>query len=178
MKISPIGEKNPSFGGIRKITSFVRANLQDWRISAIHAEKSTPIVVSFDVFSKTRITKRPLFKKVTQLFTDRNNLVGVHNRLPDGSYTGYRMFKDGTRFDYSTFRHETDLFGEKLGVKIDVTQKNGYRYTMTRDEAYKDNGRINIPTIKSINDQNRKTYKEFMQKHYGQIKDYLFRDLT
>ena len=45
---------------------------------------------------------------------------------------------------------ETDLFGEKLGVKIDVTQKNGYRYTMTRDEAYKDNGRINIPTIKKL----------------------------
>ncbi len=178
MNITPVGNRPTSFFGIRQVAFTVMATANDLKVTSLYAKKSDPLHINFDVFTtKSKKVKQPLYKKVIQYILGKDKLVGTHNQLSDGSYEGVRVFSDGTQFDYATFRYEDKLFGKKMGVKVNVTQKNGYQYTITYCNAYKEDGKVNLPTIKSINDGNKRNYKEFKEKHYPELKNYLIDDI-
>ena len=171
MYISKTGNTSANFCGLRKIVTKALATHSDWKIVSTYGEKSSPLYVSFDVFTNSKGVKQPLYKKIIQFVTGKGKIVGTHNAFEDGSYEGVRLYKDGTRFDYSTFKYKTDFFGDQMGAKLTVTEKNGYQYTMQYDKAYSDEGKIIIPTLKSIKEDNKRILKEFEEKHADSIKD-------
>ena len=173
MYTTSIGNRPINFCGIKKVVSNVLATANDLKITAVYAKKSNPLYINFDIFTtETKsIPQKPLYKKVIQLISGKGKVVGTHNQFPDGSYDGVRIFKDGTRFDYSTFKHKTAHDKEKIGVKLDITTKNKHKYTVQNDEAYKPNGKINIPTIKFIQKTSKRNHTDFIKNHAEEIKN-------
>lgn len=166
-----VGNSSANFCGLRKIVTTALATNSDWKIVSTYGKKSSPLYVNFDVFTNSKDVKQPLYKKIIQFITEKGKIAGTHNSFADGSYEGVRLYKDGTRFDYSTFKYETEYFGDKMGAKLTVTQKDGYQYTLQYDNAYSKDGKIIIPTLKSINEDNKRILKEFEEKHAEAIKD-------
>ena len=166
-----ISSKSANFCGLRKVVTKALATHNDWKLVSTYGEKSSPLYINFDVFTNSKKVKQPLYKKIIQFITGKGKIVGAHNSFEDGSYEGVRLYKDGTRFDYSTFKYKTDYFGDKMGAKLIVTQRNGHKYTLQYDNAYSKDGKIIIPTLKSIKENNKKILKEFEEKHADSIKN-------
>ena len=171
MKISPAGNNTINFCGLRKVVATALASVSDRKIVATYATRSCPTYADFDLYSTSKKVKQPLYKKIIQLISGKNKVVGTHYTFDDGSYNGVRIFKDGTRLDYCTFKYETEYFGEKMGANLTVTKPSGYKYRLQYDTAYKADGKPVSPTLKALKEADRKVYREFMEKHADQIKN-------
>ena len=171
MNITKVGNNSINFCGLRRLVTTTLATKNDWKLVSTYAKKSCPTYVNFDVFTNSEKVEQPLYKKIIQFITGKGKIVGTHNSFTDGSYEGVRLYKDGTRFDYSTFKYETEYFGDKMGASLTVTEKNGNQYTLQYDQAYSTDGKIIIPSLKSIKAENKRILKEFEKKYAESIKD-------
>ncbi len=170
MKISPVNGATPAFCGLKRVVYKALATDFEKKMLAIKS-----VVGEGDKFVKSE--NAPLMKSVTRIINSKGNVVGLDNKFPDGSYMGMRVFPDGTIFDYRTCRYEDRLFGEKMGVKVHIINKKGYGYTHREPEAYRANGTQNLPSVRKLNEADKRNYREFMTKHYPALKDYLIDDL-
>ena len=151
MQVSAISVNRqiPSFTGIKKFTHV---------ILPVASEKLDKLSMNIEngrflaTQKNSKYTSRFLdgVGKLTQWFNG-DKLVGTLHEFTTGRYYGSRVFKDGTKIEYSTF-------GDKVGTTI---RKNGRYIGHTTGNAYKPNGKPNIMTKKEIDEMQQMAKESF-----------------
>ena len=90
-KVNPV-----SFGGIRKVTTFVLPVSKNKKLTEVSAVIQDGFVTSYN----KKQAGSPLLK-VTQFFAKNDKLVGNHIEYPNGNYRGTRTFANGLQMSYS-----------------------------------------------------------------------------
>ena len=136
-KVNPV-----SFGGIRKVTTFVLPVSKNKKLTEVSA-------VIQDGFVKSSNKKQASFPllKVTQFFAKNDKLVGNHIEYPNGNYQGTRTFANGLQMSYSATKLSDDLYVAGTTLK---NPKQGLISAHISHDAYDKKGKPVIFTLKQI----------------------------
>ena len=136
---------NPSFCGIKKVVTYILP-VKAKKLQNISAsiQKGIYKPLKEDTFVPSKKAKPRSLIKMTQFF-NKDRLVGTHYQFVDGSYSGNRIFADGTQITYNA----TNLGNGFYVAGTRVKSKDIIGGHISHD-AYDKKGRPAIPTLKMI----------------------------
>ena len=136
-KVNPV-----SFGGVRKVTTFVLPVSKNKKLTEVSA-----VIQDGFVTSSNKKQVGPQLLKVTQFFAKNDKLVGNHIEYPNGNYQGTRTFANGLQMSYSATKLSDDFYIAGTTLK---NPKQGLISAHISHDAYDKKGKPVIFTLKQI----------------------------